>query len=155
MQLVPLLLLAPVLCAVAYCDLRYMLIPNRLVLAAVALFVVTAPLVGTPEAMIRLVVAALVLAVLAAGFALRLVGGGDVKMLAALFLFIPSGTYGIFGLTFAAAMVLGISFVLLLRRTPVIRELDMVSLQTPGTFPMGIAIAGAGLVHPFLVSALA
>jgi Flp pilus assembly protein protease CpaA len=51
MELLPLILLAPVLAAVAYFDLRYMRIPNALVLIATRRFSFSAsPILGWPEA---------------------------------------------------------------------------------------------------------
>jgi prepilin peptidase CpaA len=155
MEFLPLLLLAPVLILVGYYDLKLMLIPNRLVVAAIALFVLTAPFVGWPEIALRLGAAAAVFAIGFALFALRLFGGGDVKMMAALLLFVPSTTYTAFALGFSAAMFAGIGVILALRAAPFLAGSGWVSLQRPGTFPMGISIAMTGLAHPLVANALA
>ncbi len=63
MELLPLMLFAPVLVAVAYHDIRYMRIPNVLSLIGLGLFVLTAPLVGWEELGLRLLSAAAVFAV--------------------------------------------------------------------------------------------
>jgi prepilin peptidase CpaA len=153
-DLLPLILLAPVLAAVAYFDLRYMRIPNALVLIALALFVVSRPILGWPEMGLRLLAGAAVLVTGFVLFAMNLFGGGDAKMMAALMLFVPSGTYTLFGYGFSAAMLAGIGLILLLRTVPVLTASGWVSLQQRGTFPMGISIAMAGLLHPVMVLSL-
>ncbi len=153
-ELLPLLLLSPVMAAVAYFDLRYMRIPNKLVVIAVLLFLVTAPLVAWPEVGIRLAMALTVLAIGFGLFAMGLFGGGDAKMMAALMLFVPSQTYTLFGYGFSLAMLAGIGLILLLRCVPVFSGSSWVSMQQKGTFPMGISIAMAGLLHPAAVTLL-
>ncbi|MEM6824749.1 MAG: prepilin peptidase [Pseudomonadota bacterium] len=155
MALLPLLLLAPLLVAVAWFDLRYLRIPNWLVVAALLLYVVTVPLIGFEEAGLRLLAAFIVLAVGTVSFAFRLFGGGDVKMLAALVLFVPSQSYVLFGYTFAVSILLGISLIMTMRRTPFVRDLNLASLKAIGAFPMGISISAAGLALPFFLNALA
>lgn len=155
MELIPLLLLAPVMVAVAYADLRYLRIPNILGLAALALFVLTAPLLTWGELGWRMTAAAIVFGVSFAMFALRLIGGGDVKIIAALMLFIPSQTHALFALNFSASLLLGIALILTLRAAPIFQNTRFVSIKTENGFPMGISIALSGILHPFLVSALA
>jgi len=151
MTLFPLVLLAPILAAVAYFDLRYMRIPNALVLLALALFVLSAPFLGWPEIGTRVAASLVVLVIGFALFAMGMFGGGDAKMMAALMLFVPSQSYTLFGYGFSAAMLAGIGLILLLRRVPVLTETSWVSFQQRGTFPMGISIAMAGLVHPIAI----
>lgn len=155
MALIPLLLLSPVLVAVAYNDLRYMRIPNVLVGLSIALFLLTAPLIGWPEAGYRLMAGLLVFGIGLITFVFRWFGGGDVKMLAALVLFIPSQTYTLFAFNFSASMLVGIALILLLRRMPGNASLGCLGITEAGKFPMGISIAGAGLLHPFVVNLLA
>jgi prepilin peptidase CpaA len=154
MALVPLLLMAPVLIAVAYCDMRYMRIPNMLSLIAIGIFVVTAPLIGWPEAGLRLAVAAVVFILGFIAFAFRLFGGGDIKMLSALMLFVPTQTLALYAYVFSAAMLIGIVFILSLRAGPWFRDSSWISMQAKGKFPMGISIALSGLLHPAIVAAL-
>ena len=148
----PLILLIPVLCAVAWNDLRHMRIPNLLVLLALGLFVICMPLLGWTEIAWRLGVAFAVLVLGSIGFALRLVGGGDVKMLAALMLFVPSQTLNGFGYGLALALVLGVVFVLALRAMPFPRGGDLAVIRSPGKFPMGVSIALAGILHATLIA---
>lgn len=155
MELIPFFCLAPALVAVAYFDLRYMRIPNALVLLAIALFVCTAPLLGWSELGARLLAAGLVFAVGFTLFALNMFGGGDVKMLAAVLLFVPSETHTLFTMVFAVAMFTGIGAILTARTVPALAGSSWAGLRGQGTFPMGISIAMAGLFHPFAVSLLA
>lgn len=144
MSALPSLMIAPVLVWIAWTDLRLMRISNAAVLAAMTIFVLTVPLIGWSEAALRLVVA---LAVFAAGFALfawRFVRGGDVKMAAALMLFVPFGTYAQFALLFLVALAVGIAALQILRLAPMTRTLRAISSRTAGDFPVGLAIALSG-----------
>ncbi|MCE6970000.1 A24 family peptidase [Cereibacter sphaeroides] len=149
-SLVPLMLLAPVLVAVAASDLRHMRIPNALSLAAVALFVISLPWFPPDDLPMRLVVAGGVFVIGFAAFCLRLIGGGDVKILAALLLFVPVSQMPVFANIFAAALLVGIAVILLVRLLPAARRSSWPSMQRTRRFPMGISIALAGLAHPFL-----
>lgn len=149
-SLVPLMLLAPVLLAVAASDLRHMRIPNALSLAAVALFAICLPWFPAEDLPLRLGVAAAVFILGFGAFCLRLIGGGDVKILAALLLFVPVPTMPVFANLFAAALAVGIVTLLLVRLLPVARRSSWPSMQRTRRFPMGISIALAGLAHPFI-----
>lgn len=150
----PLLFLAPILVAVAYFDVRFMRIPNAFALVTVVLFILTLPLIGWDEAGRRVFAAALVLCAGVFIYLLRIIGAVDVKMIAALVLFVPSQSHLIFGATFAAVLLLGIMCFALLRQAPRVRALDLASMKQSGTFPMGVAIAGSGLSLPILLAAL-
>jgi prepilin peptidase CpaA len=150
-QLVPLLMLAPVLVAVGYFDLRYLRIPNLLSLIGLGIFALSFPLLGWSEVGTRLGVAAAVLLVGTLAFAARLFGGGDVKILSVLMLFIPSGSLMLYSWGFSAALILGILLVLVLRRTPVVRHSSWEGIRSHGKFPMGISIALSGLFHPVAI----
>lgn len=147
MQLLPLLLASPLLVWIAWTDFRFLRIRNVAVLSAVGLFLLTIPLIGLEEAGWRLLAATLVFGVAFGLFATRMMGGGDVKMGAALLLFIPTGTYTLFAVLFSAALLAGIGLVLTLRAVPALRRAGPVSLRAKGTFPMGLAFALAGLGH--------
>ncbi|MBV1867305.1 MAG: prepilin peptidase [Marinosulfonomonas sp.] len=150
----PLMLFAPVLLAVMYFDLRYMRIPNALSIIAVALFAVSA-IVSTPDDLIaRLTVAGVVFAIGFAGFCFRILGGGDVKILAALMLFIPLQDLTIFANVFSASMMLGIMAMLLVRRMSFASRTNWKSLSASTRFPMGISIGFAGIIQPLVVATL-
>lgn len=155
MELIPLLLLGPVLVAAAYCDLRHMRIPNALSLIALAIFALSAPFfLGVDALAARVAVAAAVLVVGFVCFALGLLGGGDVKIFSALLLFVPTETMSLFLLLFSAAMILGMALMPVLRAVPGAAETGWVSLRRDAKFPMGISIALSGLAHPVVVSTL-
>lgn len=153
--LLPLMLLAPLLVAVGLSDLRHMRIPNLYSQIAVGVFVLMLPfgLIGDPLA--RIIAAGLVLALGFAAFALGKIGGGDVKFLSALMLFVPVSTLGIFAYVFAFALALGIASILLLRRAALLTGIGWQAFGTGEQgFPMGISIALAGLLHPLVKLAL-
>lgn len=154
LQLVPLLLMSPILVVAAYCDLKFMRIPNALSLEAIALFGLSGILIGLPEVGWRLVAALAVFSVGTGAFAFRLVGGGDVKMLAALMLFIPSSVWTLHALVFSASLVVGLVLMRTWRKFPGLHPPGWVSLASPGAFPMGISIALSGLALPMVLYAL-
>lgn len=85
-------LLAALLVAAAVLDLRARIIPNRLNLAIAALaplFWWASGLSLWPEIAVQVGAALLVFAVFAGAFAMGWMGGGDVKMLGALALWLP------------------------------------------------------------------
>jgi len=154
MDLIPFIALAPLLIAAGYCDLRFMRIPDVLSLAAVALFAVYAVLQTPPDLWFRLVTA---LAVFLAGFtafAFRMVGGGDVKFLSALMLFVPVGQLALFANVFSASLILGILLVVGVRRVPASARLGWKTFSGSQKFPMGVSIAAAGLAFPIVLLAL-
>jgi len=155
MTMLPLLLIAPLLVWGAWSDLRRMRIPNAVSLVALVVFGVTI-LVAPPEDLVaRIAVAS---AVFAAGFVtylFGLFGGGDVKMLSALILFVPAPTLVLFAYVFSAAMLVGMGIVLGLRRVPAAHRLGWKSISGSTGFPMGLSIAMAGLAHPAAAALLA
>jgi prepilin peptidase CpaA len=155
MQILPLLIFAPVLLCVAYFDLRYMRIPNVLSLIGLAIFAVFAYWLGWPEAGWRIAAAAVIFAIGVGAFAMNWFGGGDIKMLSVLMLFVPTGTWQLYALCFSVAMILGIMFILTLRAAPWLEGSSWVTIQKKGTFPMGISIALSGLLLPFALNLLA
>jgi prepilin peptidase CpaA len=155
MSLLPLALAAPILVWIAWTDFSRMRIRNSAVLVALAVFVLTVPAIGLGEATLRLMAAAAVFVAGFAMFAARMVGGGDVKMGSALLLFIPTGTYALFGFLFSGAMLLGIALMLSLRAVPALRRAGPVSLRAKGTFPMGLALGLSGVAHLGVLALLA
>lgn len=143
-----LFLAIPFLIAMAFCDLRYMEIPKWVSRGFIAIFVVMAFLVVPwMESAARLAVAGGVFAAGFAAFALRLIGGGDVKALSALMLLIPTSSLTVFMLALAACLMVGVVAVLMTRRLCGGPQTEWEFLRS-AAFPMGISIAGAGLVLP-------
>lgn len=154
MGLIPLILFSPVLLAVGYNDLRNMRIPNVLSILAVIIFIATAFLLPFHEIGFRITASLATLVIGFIAFVLRIFGGGDIKIIAALMLFIPSQTLALFAFIMSASILIGIGLVMTLRTFPGAQQSNWVSLQAKAKFPMGISICLAGLAHPFFVSAL-
>ncbi|MEH6833882.1 MULTISPECIES: A24 family peptidase [Falsihalocynthiibacter] len=154
MMLLPLLLFTPVLLYVAQSDLRWMRIPNTASLLGIGLFVVTIPLIGLEEAISRILPALIVFCIGFALFLLRIFAGGDVKILAVLMLFIPSGTLSLFALVFSGAMLLGIVAVTATRALALPQLRGWVSMRARGMMPMGLSISLAGIGHLAVLYAL-
>lgn len=145
-SVLPLLAVSPLLLIMMGTDLRQMRIPNWLVLGMLAVFAVTAPFsLHWAEIGLRVVVALCVFIVFIGLYALNLFGGGDVKALAALLLFVPFSALSLFAYVFSAAMLVGIGGIVLLRRAVGSPESRWVALARPGEFPMGVSIGMAGL----------
>ena len=146
-ELLPLALALPILLWIGWTDFRHMRIRNRAVLLTVAVFVATVPFIGLPEAGWRLLAASIVFLVGLALFAARMLGGGDVKMAAAILLLVPSGTYLLFAQLFSVALLIAILVIVGLRAIPTLRRSGPVSLRARGTMPMGVAFALVGVLH--------
>ncbi len=139
-------LLAPLLVAVILYDLRFMRIPNVLVKLVLIVAVVSLiPALEVPELIWRTVAAAVVFAVTLTLFALRLMGGGDVKLLAVLTLFIPTGALAHFALIFSVGIFAGVAILKALRVGLRHRETNWRSLQDHTRFPLGLSIGMSGL----------
>jgi prepilin peptidase CpaA len=150
--LVPLVTLAPLLLVTIWFDLRFLRIPNVLVGAVVATAIVLAPFLLTwPDSLTRIVVAGVVFAAGFAGFMCRLIGGGDVKMLAALMLFVPLNQMAAFCLLFAAALLIGIGAVQALRAFAHRPGSIWGVLREKHRYPMGLSIGMAGLALPWVM----
>lgn len=149
-EYLPLILLAPVLLTVAYFDLRFMRIPDILTLIVLAVFVVTVAVFPPADLWTRVIVAASVFGLGFIGFAFRLIGGGDVKILSALMLVVPTSGIVVFANVFSASMFAGILLVLAIRQVPQINSLGWKSFGGSHKFPMGLSIALAGLSFPLV-----
>ena len=146
------LIIAPILIYAGYCDLRYMRIPNAISLVLVAIFAATQILHPSGDLTNRLVAAAGIFALGYVGFSLRLVGGGDVKFLSALALFVPTDRLLLFANLFSASLLLGVAFIMAAQRSP-LASTGWRSFSSRGRFPMGISIAMAGLALTLLAPA--
>ncbi|MGA0533079.1 A24 family peptidase [Hansschlegelia sp. KR7-227] len=133
-------------------DLLTMTIPNRLVLAIAAVFLLAAPLAGLGLSQIgmHLLAGLLVLAIGIALFAPGWIGGGDAKLAAALALWLgfePLLSWFVLFALFGGALTLGMLFY---RRFPLplqLHRVDFLSkLHDPKTgVPYGIALAAGTL----------
>lgn len=130
---VPLIAAAPLLLFMAYEDLRHLRISNRNVFLLAGVFAVCLLFLDWPEAGYRLAAAASVFALGLVLFAARLIAGGDVKMLAAVMLFVPAGSLQGFALSFSIG--LGLSVVVL----------SAARAAGPAAFSGWAGVAGSGL----------
>jgi prepilin peptidase CpaA len=133
-----LIVLAMLLTGAAVSDLRWRRIPNRLCLA-IAVLALPYWLATDPTFLrlaIQILCAAVIAMTLMIPFYYRVLGGGDVKMMAALALWLPPDM--LYETTLMVAMaggLLAIGVILFDRRS------------TSPTVPYGVAIAAAGLVQ--------
>lgn len=148
-QFVPLILVTPLLAAMALHDLKYLKIANRLILAMLVVFVLSVPFyLSTQEVSYRVLAGLATFALGVLGFALRLWGGGDVKAIAVLVLFVPSYSLLPFAYTFSASMAVGMALVLTTRATLGYADNRWASLRPKAGYPMGVSIALAGVLLP-------
>ncbi len=152
--LLPLLVLTPVLLLVMINDLRQLRITNATTIAAFAIFLGSAVIDLPADLMARLAAAFAVFVLGFAAFALRAIGGGDVKFLSVLVLFIPFKTLVLFLNILSVSLVLGVMTIILLRKLPVRPGHAWTGIWGSDRFPMGLSIGLAGLIHPWLVTAL-
>ncbi|HSG53931.1 MAG TPA: prepilin peptidase [Paracoccaceae bacterium] len=137
-----------VLIAAALWDLRQLRIPNGLVYVLLAVFVLMlAPCLPWSVLGLRVLAAGGLLGFGLVAFAYGLFGGGDVKFLAALLLFVPSGTLVVFALVMALSLLASIALILAARRlAPGYSGGWGVLRAQKGRLPMGLAFGIGGLV---------
>lgn len=149
------LILLPMLYA-AWSDLRFMSIPNEVSLLLLGLFVVSAPfLVGLPDMGGRMIIAVVLLVIGIMLNALRLIGGGDVKLLSAGILFVDPSIDHV-SLFFQVLGMMSLSGVIVHRG---LAYLPPVSKAVPewsswgerGKFPFGLSIAASVIFYLGLV----
>ncbi|WP_170336925.1 A24 family peptidase [Ruegeria arenilitoris] len=153
-QLGPLVLIAPLLVIMALHDLKNLKISNILVLILLFTFLLSAPFyLSFQESMHRFLGALIVFALGAIGFAFRLWGGGDVKAISALVLFIPSNGLLHYFNCFAFSMGAGMLIVVSGRHILAYPECSWRAFRPKAGYPMGVSIAMSGIL--WLVISLA
>lgn len=146
---------APIALYVAWSDMKSMKIPNRAVLALVAVFAVVGPIALPLETYLwRWLHLGVVLAV---GFVLAtagLVGAGDAKFAAAMAPFVALGDAVLFCYLFSMALLAGFATHRTARRIPaVVNALpDWESWHRKKDFPMGLALGGVLLIYLTLLA---
>lgn len=133
-------MLAFMLLAACWFDLRSRTIPNTLNLAIALLaipFWWASGLAVWPDVAMQIGLAALLFGLFAIAFAIGAMGGGDVKMLGALALWIPAGA--LLPLVVIMSLAGGVLTAAMLVRHRLARR------QEPLEIPYGVAIAFAGL----------
>jgi prepilin peptidase CpaA len=142
-----------ILAYAAWGDLVRYLIPNRVVVALVLLYpahLLASPV--TPDLTDSLIIAGIAFAACAAMFACGLMGGGDVKLFAAVALW--AGPTHIVPVMAATAILGGVLAMVMLSPFGVLLPTPPTALFKPGlrpgrarqSMPYGVAIAGAGLL---------
>jgi len=132
---------------VVYYDLRYMRIPNNLVLITAAIFLLAGPfLLDFGDYLIR---ASLGLFVLALGFLLHLTGrvpGGDIKYAAAILPYVASNQLIEFVFILSVMGILGV-IVHRGAKWVGLAPVDWVSWQRKGAFPYGLSLVATLLFY--------
>jgi prepilin peptidase CpaA len=141
-----LLAILPILGASAVSDLRALRIPNLHVLAVLCVFAICAPFLPSwSELALRLTAAALAFAAGFVLFALRMLGGGDVKMMAAVFLLVPASDNLLFLQFFSVALLMVSVGMMILQRLPAGVRPAWQSARLQGHVPVAVAIAGGSV----------
>ena len=132
--------LAAMLLAACWCDLKSRTIPNALNLAIALLAIPFWWSIGLalwPDVAIQLGVAALVFGLFAIAFAMGAMGGGDVKLVAAIALWLPA--MSVVALLFIMSVAGGALTLAMLIRHRLARKAGQLEI------PYGVAIAFGGL----------
>lgn len=142
--LLPLLAGTAILSASAISDLRYLRIPNTHVLAVLLVFAVAAPMsLSLGEFAARFIAAAVTFALGFGLFSIRMFGGGDVKMMAAVMLLVPTDRTALFLLCFALALLVSTLAIVVLQRSAPAGLQRWESCRAQGHVPVGLAIFAA------------
>ncbi|MDJ0629607.1 MAG: A24 family peptidase [Rhodobacter sp.] len=145
-QMIPPIGVAGVMVAVIYSDLRQMRIPNVLSLLLLGLFVASQAIGGiAPDLWLRI---AFSLGVFTAGFVafvFRAIGGGDVKVLAVLALFVPLAHLPAVLLIFSGTLIAGTAIVFAGRRFLPGAGSSWAFLRSE-KMPMGLPIGAAAII---------
>lgn len=145
-----LVLTVPLAVWIAYSDLKYMKIPNRLVLALVAIFVVSGViLLPFGDYMWRFLGGFIVLAIGFTMFAIGGFGGGDAKYAAAIALFIPFHHAGLAIFITSIAALLAVYIHRSFRSFEFAKPLteNWKSWTAGRNFPLGLGLSGGFIFY--------
>lgn len=133
--------LACILAVSAVSDLRHLRIPNAHVLMVLGVFLLGAPiLLSLPEISSRLICAAVTFGIGFGLFSLRLFGGGDVKMMAAVMLYVPAGSLVLFLWLFSLALLASSLVAVGLKHTEIAGLRGWKSYRARGHVPVAVSI---------------
>lgn len=136
----------PVLLYIIYTDLSDLRIPNAAVMVLMIIFAATQlPVLPLQELMMRVFAATAIFGLCLIVFALHLLGGGDVKLLPAVVLFVPSTEWAQFVLALSVSVILTLTILRWLRGFSSGGKWK--SVNQTSRYPLGPAIALAGLVY--------
>ena len=141
---------APICLYVAWSDLARMKIPNKAVLALLAVFALVGPLaLPLGEYGLRWLHVAAVLLLGFVANALGVLGAGDAKFAAAMAPFIARPDLGGFAVVFAVTLLAALAVHRGARAVPRLRNLapDWESWQRSDDFPLGLALGPSLVVH--------
>ncbi|MGJ8546039.1 MAG: A24 family peptidase [Sulfitobacter sp.] len=141
-------LVAGLLVAVIVFDLRQARIPNVLVALLLGVFGVCVAFFLPLEVLIwRGVAAAIVFAIGFAAFAIRSLGAGDVKLLSVLALFVPTADLAVTAVLLSGCAIVTLTMMRLVRLRARSAQSDWAVLRDHYRYPLGPAIALAGLLY--------
>ncbi|MEQ6249958.1 prepilin peptidase [Sulfitobacter sp. HNIBRBA3233] len=138
----------PVFLYLIYTDLRYLRIPNRaLFVLFCALALAHLPTLAPADIPLRLVGAAAVFALAFAAFYTGMLGGGDVKMISVVMLFVPLQDIAAFALALSVSVILSLSVIKILRRSRSVKALQWRAFNDAKRLPLGPAIAISSMIY--------
>jgi prepilin peptidase CpaA len=141
-DLLLLLFFLPVIFGSAISDFNHLKIRNVQVIVGLALFLVISPLLlDLNEISFRLLSAVLTFGICFILFSLRLIGGGDAKMMPVVLLFVPTDEVVLFLRIFAGALLLVSLGALFIQRSPRLRRAGWTTAQERRQVPVGVAMA--------------
>jgi prepilin peptidase CpaA len=141
-DLLLLLFFLPVIFGTAISDFNHLKIRNVQVIVGFAVFLMVSPfLLDLHEISFRLLSATLTFGICFILFSLRLIGGGDAKMMPVVLLFVPTDEVVLFLRIFAGALLLVSLGALFIHRTPVLRRAGWTTAQERRQVPVGVAMA--------------
>lgn len=152
-DLLLLLFFLPIIFGSAISDFNHLKIRNVQVIVGLALFLVISPLLlDLNEISFRLLSAVLTFGICFILFSLRLIGGGDAKMMPVVLLFVPTDEVVLFLRIFAGALLLVSLGALFIQRTPRLRRAGWTTAQERRQVPVGVAMAlSAAALAAYLV----
>jgi prepilin peptidase CpaA len=139
----------PLMLLTIYFDLKQMRIPNKLTLTVVAAFLLVGVMFLEPTELVFRILAGLV--VLTIGFILYnfgRIGGGDIKMLAAVAPFVPTEDAAAVMMMLSALLIVGLGCILITRRlVPATVAANWKAMDRKSRYPMGLSIAVTLIVY--------
>lgn len=144
----------PIALLAAFYDLKHMIIPNWLSIAAAALFVALV-FIALPQdqALWRLAGAGIVFAVCFVFYLIGAMGGGDVKAATAFSLMVAPQDVAVVLVILSATALIGMGVVAVLRRTS-FADGGWKVWSDGAVFPYGVALAATLLIYLSLVAVL-
>lgn len=139
-------IVVPLLIAVILYDMRFMRIPNTLVVLFAIVALVSLPFSATwAEVLWRICAALAVFIASMMLFMTRLMGGGDVKLLTAFTLLIPISALPLFGVILSLSIFTSVAALYTIRRVTLGYPTRWLAISDRSGFPLGLGIGIAGI----------